>query len=576
MKHGSKKGRLSGRTVGGRYPLGPLLDRGRGWERYIVDQQHGGSLNMAVTVLTGEQTQLAQLEALADDMEPLLSLRHPNLARLHAHHLRPSSKRDREPPLVVTDAPDGVTLEQHLKTEGALDPEAAAFILIQVINASRALDDLGLAHGGLEPRLVQIRELHLDHDDYVRVHLPLVGGAMLTALVLELEAMEEVEPEDAHALPFAAPEALLAEPPARAAEIFSVGALLYDCLTGQVPLPPDTGQESAEEIRDALLFQGPPLISEVRSGLPTELVTLVTQCLAKEPLDRPSGFDPVLAVLEEFAFEPGVVGCEPEPTQSDLPQLVPPAGTMGLHQQVSPRPPPARPSLSLGEAVRQASLARQPAPPPVIMDPSSPILPDLAPPSETPTTAILPSSTEAEPKLELGPEPSSPDMDALLGDGFATIVTGAPPKMTEQLKRAASKAKLDLSGVEPEARALADDACQVMEAPLKASASEPSTMFLSVDELKAEMDAAKAKMATAATPAQPPAAPSPELGHCTILAPIDEILAQDGVADVTHEQEATAPPEADDDTALAEGFGVISLSVADLKAMARDRAKDKG
>jgi len=90
------------------------------------------------------------------------------------------------------------------------------------------------------------------------------------------------------------------------ADVYSFGAVLFEMLTGQVPLR----AESLESQIYLILRQDPVPPSSLTPGLPAEIDDLVLSCLAKSPSDRPAGFRPILLALHrllenaEWAGEP--------------------------------------------------------------------------------------------------------------------------------------------------------------------------------------------------------------------------------------------------------------------------------
>ena len=71
------------------------------------------------------------------------------------------------------------------------------------------------------------------------------------------------------------------QPDARA-DIYSLGVVFYELLTGRLPLDAD----STGELRNLILFQEPPLPRTIRPEIPEELQSICLKCLAKAPMDR--------------------------------------------------------------------------------------------------------------------------------------------------------------------------------------------------------------------------------------------------------------------------------------------------
>jgi Tol biopolymer transport system component len=78
-------------------------------------------------------------------------------------------------------------------------------------------------------------------------------------------------------------------------DIFSLGVLMYEALTGKRPF---TGENNAELISN-LLKTEPRKVSDVRSGVPVEVSRLIGRCMGKRPADRPQSMQEVRSILED-------------------------------------------------------------------------------------------------------------------------------------------------------------------------------------------------------------------------------------------------------------------------------------
>ncbi|WP_214408438.1 serine/threonine-protein kinase [Sphaerisporangium fuscum] len=83
--------------------------------------------------------------------------------------------------------------------------------------------------------------------------------------------------------PYVAPERLTSAPVHPAVDVYGLGVLLYEMLTGALPYP-----ETTWEALEAAQRSGPPPAPAGVPGLPPEVVTLCRSCLAQDPEDRPS------------------------------------------------------------------------------------------------------------------------------------------------------------------------------------------------------------------------------------------------------------------------------------------------
>ena len=85
-------------------------------------------------------------------------------------------------------------------------------------------------------------------------------------------------------LPYMAPKAVSSETnnPIPGADIYSLGVVFYELLTGRLPFDAD----STGGLRNLILFQEPPPPQTIRSQIPEELQSICLKCLAKAPADR--------------------------------------------------------------------------------------------------------------------------------------------------------------------------------------------------------------------------------------------------------------------------------------------------
>jgi Tol biopolymer transport system component/tRNA A-37 threonylcarbamoyl transferase component Bud32 len=87
-------------------------------------------------------------------------------------------------------------------------------------------------------------------------------------------------------------------------DLFSLGVLIYELVTGQSPFRGRTHMESLRRV----LNHWPPPLETVRPGLPRELGALVERLLEKDPRRRPQSAREVAQALEEIAALPGIAG----------------------------------------------------------------------------------------------------------------------------------------------------------------------------------------------------------------------------------------------------------------------------
>jgi hypothetical protein len=166
---------------------------------------------------------------------------------------------------------DGTDLAALLRAEAPLDPARALAICAQVARSLDAAHASGLVHRDVKPSNVLV-------DVGEHVYLADFG---LTRRIVD-DGSPPVDGRSLGTPAYVAPEQLEGGPVDRHADIYSLGCLLYECLTGEPPFPRD----SQLAVAWAHLEQEPPSASAHNGALPAPVDEVIRLALAKDPADR--------------------------------------------------------------------------------------------------------------------------------------------------------------------------------------------------------------------------------------------------------------------------------------------------
>lgn len=168
-----------------------------------------------------------------------------------------------------TDLLDGTTLEERLSREGPLGAGEAAVIGIELCRALAAVHAAGLVHG-------DVKASNVMRDAHGRITLMDFGAGS--------ERGDESETlRAAMGTPLTmAPELLRGEAPTPAADIYSLGVLLYRLVSGRYPVAAESITELKEKHRRAECV---PLL-DVRPDLPADWIAVIQKALASVPAER--------------------------------------------------------------------------------------------------------------------------------------------------------------------------------------------------------------------------------------------------------------------------------------------------
>jgi serine/threonine-protein kinase len=164
---------------------------------------------------------------------------------------------------------EGPTLRE-LIADGGLDPGRAVAILGQVAAALDAAHATGLVHRDITPGNVLIGPgEHAYLCDFGLSRAP--GEVTLTATGQFLGTIAYV-----------APEQIQSEAATASGDRYALAAVLYECLTGEVPFPRPTAAATLY----AQVTAPPPRVSAARPDLPAALDVVIARGLAKDPARR--------------------------------------------------------------------------------------------------------------------------------------------------------------------------------------------------------------------------------------------------------------------------------------------------
>lgn len=178
---------------------------------------------------------------------------------------------------------DGFTLEQVLAKAGRLVPQAALSMGIELAETLSHLHGRGILHRRLSPANVLVSR---------RGEIKLIdfGGAMeehAASKGLELESSFD-------STAYMAPEQILGEPLDARADVFSLGALLYQLLAGVRPFDGPDARTTAHRIR----HEPAPSLRSTLPELARRVDRIVLQCLEKSPDERFASASELGAALE--------------------------------------------------------------------------------------------------------------------------------------------------------------------------------------------------------------------------------------------------------------------------------------
>jgi eukaryotic-like serine/threonine-protein kinase len=254
-----------------------LREVGRGGMGVVYHAQHRGLRRMVALkmILAGGFASEAQRERFRREAELAARVQHPNIVQVYDVGLHDGR------PFLAMEWVAGGTLADRRGGEPWPAREAAGF-LESVARAIEAAHQRGVVHRDLKPSNILLQDERSAAPDALPADaIPKIADFGL-ARALDAETgltstgMAVGTPE------YMAPEQASGKAAGPAADIYALGAVLYQLLTGHPPFRGDT----PADVLQAVAFAEPVAPRRFRSGIPRDLETIALKALEKEPARR--------------------------------------------------------------------------------------------------------------------------------------------------------------------------------------------------------------------------------------------------------------------------------------------------
>jgi eukaryotic-like serine/threonine-protein kinase len=262
----------------GRYRIERKLGAGGMADVYLAEDQELGR-RVAIKILNGRHANDDQfIERFRREAKNAAALNHPNIVSIY------DRGEAEDTYYIAMEYLDGRTLKELIVSRGAAPVNVAIEYARQILSALRFAHRHGIVHRDIKPHNVLV-----DGEGRVKVTdfgIARAGTSQMTEAGSIVGTAQYLSPEQARG----------GEVDPRS-DLYSLGIVLYELLTGKTPFDGETPVEIAMKH----LSQPPKPPSKLRRDVPPELDAVVLRALSKNPDDRYQNADEMEADLERVA-----------------------------------------------------------------------------------------------------------------------------------------------------------------------------------------------------------------------------------------------------------------------------------
>lgn len=262
---------LVGQVIDNRFEIKSELKRGGMGVVYLAEDRQLHSRKVVVKVLLDAAYQSEYVvQKFRQEVEALSRLDHPGIVGIVDSGELPSGR-----PFIVMQYVEGVTLRSLMTTEG-MNLEKIAEIIKPVGRALAAAHSRGIFHRDLKPDNIMLQDL--GHGEQ-QVKIIDFGIAKVKSSVVAPSTALHLSPGT---VAYMAPEQLSGKPITAATDVFAMGAICYEMVTGRKPFNPETGYELLQMQQHGVRVKP----GDLRPTLPAPAQAIILKALAFNPSER--------------------------------------------------------------------------------------------------------------------------------------------------------------------------------------------------------------------------------------------------------------------------------------------------
>ncbi len=276
--------RYVGKRLDGRYEIQEIIGVGG---MAVVYKAHDNQENRTVAIKILKEEFVSNEEFLRrfkNESKAIAMLSHPNIVKVYDVSFGDLIQ------YIVMEHIEGITLKEFIETEGSLRWKDAVHFTMQILKGLQHAHDKGIVHRDVKPQNIMVLP-----DGTIKVtDFGIARFARSEQRTITDKAIGSVH--------YISPEQARGEKTDEKADIYSVGVMLYEMLTGQLPFQ----AESAVSVAIMQLQRDPKLPTEINGSIPLGLEQITMHAMQKTPERRYQSSSEMLCDLNQFRKDPSL------------------------------------------------------------------------------------------------------------------------------------------------------------------------------------------------------------------------------------------------------------------------------
>ena len=276
--------RFVGKRLDGRYEIEGIVGVGG---MAVVYKAHDNQENRTVAVKILKEEFVSNQEFIRrfkNESKAIAMLSHPNIVKVHDVSFGDLIQ------YIVMEYIEGITLKEYIERQGSLRLKDAVHFTIQILRALQHAHDKGIVHRDIKPQNIMVLP-----DGTIKVtDFGIARFARNSQKTITDKAIGSVH--------YISPEQARGEKTDEKSDIYSVGVMLYEMITGQMPFQ----AESAVSVAIMQLQREPKSPSEINGSIPEGLEQITMHAMQKTPERRYQSSAEMLCDLDAFRKDPSV------------------------------------------------------------------------------------------------------------------------------------------------------------------------------------------------------------------------------------------------------------------------------